>query len=63
MQMLANLPPVTVQEESERAQGFSLFSSLFFDSVWEKESKPQKEQEVRMEHSRRRKEGRAQGNA
>lgn len=38
MQMLANLPRVTLQEESERAQGFSLFSSLFFfDSVWEKE--------------------------
>lgn len=30
MQMLANLPCVTLQEEPERAQGFSLFSSFVF---------------------------------
>lgn len=37
--MLANLPCVTLQEESERARGFYVFSSLVFDLVWEKESK------------------------
>ena len=34
MQMLANLPRVTLQEEPERAQG----CSLFLDSGWEEES-------------------------